>query len=70
MIMADILCKFYKKCELFRKDSFTCTHGGGDYCGRYRDNLDNMYKRIRKLTIITSIFTLILTISILIFMSI
>jgi hypothetical protein len=29
-------CKFNQSCHLFSKASFTCTHKGGEYCGKYR----------------------------------
>lgn len=29
-------CKFWKQCNLYYPDSFTCEHGGGPYCGRWR----------------------------------
>ena len=31
------LCRYFGKCGLSQKTSFTCTHGGGNYCGRFRD---------------------------------
>ena len=30
-------CKFSKHCELYSKDSYTCLHNGGDYCGYFRE---------------------------------
>lgn len=30
-------CKFYLECEFFYVESYTCTHKGSDYCGKYRD---------------------------------
>ena len=30
-------CKYFKICELYEDSSYTCTHGGGDYCGKFRD---------------------------------
>jgi hypothetical protein len=34
-------CEFAKgkdpKCNLYSLNSYTCNHGGGDYCGKYRD---------------------------------
>jgi hypothetical protein len=30
-------CKFKKSCALFSNASYTCTHTGGKYCGKYRD---------------------------------
>ena len=30
-------CKHYKKCRDYRESSYTCTHGGDDYCGKYRE---------------------------------
>lgn len=29
-------CKFYIYCTSYRKESYTCTNGGGNYCGIYR----------------------------------
>ena len=30
-------CRFYKECEYFYPESFTCCHeGGGAYCGMFR----------------------------------
>lgn len=29
-------CRYWKVCEHYRKDSFTCQNGGGDYCGVWR----------------------------------
>jgi len=29
-------CKFTDTCSLYSTASFTCTHTGGSYCGRYR----------------------------------
>jgi len=29
-------CEFAEACELYRADSYTCNHGGGPYCGRWR----------------------------------
>ena len=29
-------CRFYKICECFYPESFTCCEGGGDYCGKFR----------------------------------
>ena len=29
-------CEFAGVCELYRADSYTCNHGGGPYCGRWR----------------------------------
>jgi len=57
--MTDTLCRFYKKCEHFGKDSFTCTHGGGDYCGKYRELIHNLNKKILILTVLTIIPLLI-----------
>ena len=28
-------CKSAKTCTLFVPSSYTCTHGGGEYCGKY-----------------------------------
>ena len=29
-------CKFTRSCGLFSNLSYTCTHTGGSYCGKYR----------------------------------
>jgi hypothetical protein len=29
-------CKFHQLCELYSNTSYTCTHVGGKYCGKYR----------------------------------
>jgi hypothetical protein len=29
-------CKYKPNCSFYATDSYTCTHGGGNYCGRYR----------------------------------
>jgi len=29
-------CIFSSICSLFYPESFTCMHGGGEYCGKYR----------------------------------
>jgi len=29
-------CKFSRLCGCFSESSFTCTHEGGSYCGKYR----------------------------------
>ena len=29
-------CKFNRTCNLYTDLSYTCTHVGGTYCGRYR----------------------------------
>lgn len=29
-------CKFAGKCSCFSSESYVCTHGGSDYCGRFR----------------------------------
>jgi|GEM_PF-1609470 len=29
-------CKFTGSCRLFSTASYTCTHTGGSYCGKYR----------------------------------
>ncbi len=30
------LCPFHTICKYFYEDSYTCSHKGGDYCGKYR----------------------------------
>ncbi len=29
-------CKFSSLCDLYSNASYTCTHVGGKYCGKYR----------------------------------
>jgi len=29
-------CKFIDSCDLYSSDSYTCTHTGGSYCGKFR----------------------------------
>ncbi len=29
-------CKFTRSCSLYSNASYTCTHTGGNYCGKYR----------------------------------
>ena len=29
-------CKFSRVCKLYSNSSYTCTHVGGEYCGKYR----------------------------------
>jgi hypothetical protein len=29
-------CKYKAACSLYSESSFTCTHTGGSYCGKYR----------------------------------
>lgn len=29
-------CKFNNLCSIFSHASYTCTHVGGEYCGKYR----------------------------------
>ena len=35
--MQDNKCKYYYTCRLADKNSHTCTNGGGEYCGTWRD---------------------------------
>ena len=30
-------CRFHTICNRFYEASFTCTNGGGSYCGKYRE---------------------------------
>ena len=30
-------CKYHKTCPSYYKSSYTCNHGGGGYCGKYRE---------------------------------
>ena len=36
-------CKYNKICNLYRKNSHTCNHGGGSYCGRFREYEGNTF---------------------------
>ena len=29
-------CRFYRTCEFYSPESFTCHEGGGSYCGKFR----------------------------------
>ena len=29
-------CRYYRICECYYPESFTCREGGGEYCGKYR----------------------------------
>jgi hypothetical protein len=29
-------CKFNRSCDFYSNSSYTCTHVGGRYCGKYR----------------------------------
>ena len=29
-------CEFYKTCPHYTSESYTCEHGGGNYCGTWR----------------------------------
>ena len=30
-------CKYHDQCKHFREASYTCTHEGGSYCGKFRE---------------------------------
>jgi hypothetical protein len=32
-----VTCQFKRVCKLYSLDSYTCSHEGGEYCGRYRE---------------------------------
>jgi hypothetical protein len=36
LIDRKTICKFTGSCSLYSNASYTCTHTGGDYCGKYR----------------------------------
>jgi len=38
-------CKFDHSCNYYSNSSYTCTHMGGEYCGKYRIlETSNIYK--------------------------
>jgi len=43
-------CKFIRSCKLYSNLSYTCTHVGGKYCGKYR-TLNNPSKNNIKLVV-------------------
>ena len=42
-------CKFKKVCGLYRNDSFTCRHVGGNDCGKYRELEDAQNQTLNQL---------------------
>jgi len=36
LINRNTRCKFTGLCSLYSNASYTCTHTGGNYCGKYR----------------------------------
>jgi hypothetical protein len=36
LINRKTTCKFIRSCNLYTNASYTCTHTGGSYCGKYR----------------------------------
>jgi len=36
LIFRNAKCKYTKTCNLYSNASYTCTHTGGSYCGKYR----------------------------------
>ena len=36
LINRKTICKFTRSCSLYSNASYTCTHTGGDYCGKFR----------------------------------
>lgn len=38
-------CVYWRRCPYFRRESYTCTHGGGNYCGFYRRLKEDDAKR-------------------------
>jgi len=47
LINRNTRCKFTGLCSLYSNASYTCTHTGGNYCGKYRklsslkENIEN-----------------------------
>jgi hypothetical protein len=37
-------CQFNRSCKIYSKSSYTCTHTGGTYCGKYRALSQNTIK--------------------------
>jgi len=35
-LQLKINCRFACSCTLYSNTDHTCTHGGGEYCGKYR----------------------------------
>ncbi len=36
LVNRKTICKFIGSCSLYSNASYTCTHTGGNYCGKYR----------------------------------
>ncbi len=43
-------CKFTRSCGLFSNMSYTCTHTGGSYCGKYRKLSNSLEESFTTLT--------------------
>ncbi len=35
-LLPEKQCKFNRSCNFYSYSSYTCTHTGGEYCGKYR----------------------------------
>ena len=36
LVLREKKCLFNRSCKLYSNTSYTCTHVGGGYCGKYR----------------------------------
>ncbi len=36
LVLGEKKCLFNRSCKLYSNNSYTCTHVGGEYCGKYR----------------------------------
>jgi len=36
LVLREKKCLFSRSCKLYSNASYTCTHVGGEYCGKYR----------------------------------
>jgi len=36
LVLREKKCFFSRSCKLYSSSSYTCTHVGGKYCGKYR----------------------------------
>lgn len=39
------LCEFHNDCKDFARDSHTCLHGGGKYCGEFRSKIKEQLEK-------------------------
>ena len=46
LVLREKKCLFNRACKLYSNSSYTCTHVGGEYCGKYRA-LSQMSKKDR-----------------------